>query len=135
MNKTLITIFSLLIIIGIVFISYKNINELEPPKYKTVKANKIEKLNEENHIVYFYQNNCPGCKKITPELNKFINNTKKEVYALNVNDSQNTDYVSQDMKIKETPTLIFYKNNREVYRKIGYMSYKDIKSSYDKINN
>ena len=79
-------------------------------------------------LVDFYADWCGPCKMAEPVLNKLADEFKGkvEIMKLNVDDNQE---ISQQYGVMSIPTVVLFKEGKEVERKIGYggeQGYRDI---------
>lgn len=68
-------------------------------------------------IIDFFADWCMPCQMLTPvlsELDKKYNNL--EIYKINVDESQTASMI---YGINAVPTMLFFKNGKEVERKVG----------------
>ena len=77
-------------------------------------------------LVNFYDEQCEPCKKITLLLHK-IDEENNELNLFKIDVKKNTG-MKEQLEITETPTLILYKNGRQVWRQTGLVSEAEIKS-------
>lgn len=70
---------------------------------------------------------CPPCKQQEPILEKFLQ-AHKNVTLLKVDGGNDTD-VMKAISAKGLPTLILYKNGKEVWRKQGVSSIEELENS------
>ncbi|MCH8646886.1 thioredoxin family protein [Staphylococcus lugdunensis] len=129
MKKLIITFVSVLIIIVIGLTLYSKLFKVEKPLYTKINTQQLKKKINDNEkfVVYLYQDNCSGCKRMKPIINEYIRKNKDKVFAIDVNKSENIDYLSNKIKLEKTPTFIFYENGREKERIVGQMSEEEIK--------
>lgn len=83
-------------------------------------------------IVDFYSDSCVVCKKIAPVLGDIEDDYegKLEVVKVNTNfDSQ----LSERYSVMSNPTLIVFKNQKELGRKVGAVSYDDLEEWFEKL--
>ncbi|MDK1716579.1 thioredoxin family protein [Dellaglioa algida] len=67
-------------------------------------------------IVFAIQDGCSYCKMVEPIVNEYAKKNDSIVYAIVTN--KETDYTeAEKYKIKGTPTLIFYRNGKEIFRR------------------
>lgn len=114
-NRFVITcIIVITILLGIIIIFKKDEQSyLIDTTYSEVK----EKINnKESFILYIHQTTCGACQAFLPRLNKVINSNKINVYALNLSNLEENDYIDFDntISIVGTPTIIFYENGIEL---------------------
>ncbi|MED5049253.1 thioredoxin family protein [Bacillus siamensis] len=114
----------------------ENINGLDTPykkekiHYETAKLlknNDYQRLilpkdlenslrNHSKVFVYFYSSTCTYCKKATPIVNLVSEKTHNDVKQFNLLEFEEG---WNKYKIEQTPTLILFKNNKEVKRLEG----------------
>ncbi|MDM5155661.1 thioredoxin family protein [Bacillus sp. DX1.1] len=124
-------IFSTAIILVFAVITF--ITNKEPKSEKTTSTEKInyyqnqikpEQLQQDlsNHkekIVYFYKTTCPHCLKVSPIVVPLAKNMNIDLQVMNLEEYQQ----GWDMfQIKGTPTIISYKNGKEMNRILGEQS-------------
>lgn len=81
---------------------------------------------EQTVIVDFWAEWCGPCRMLAPELEAFANeNTDIKVGKVNIDDE--TPLAIQ-YRVEVIPTLIVFKNGKEVNRSIGYVKKEQIKS-------
>ncbi|MGG3279569.1 thioredoxin family protein [Paenibacillus solani] len=121
MKKTITFCIATVIILLIAYYSINNLLNSELALYKQVPSTEIEKMIQENEtfIAYFYQKNCPSCKQIKPILNNFIEESGKDIFAVDINSDDHKNLLIQDFEIQGTPTVIFYKSGEEKFRFIS----------------
>lgn len=91
-----------------------------------------EKLKGKNAIVDFYANWCAPCKVIAKNLEEFdeLKDQNVTIYKVNID----KEYFLADMnKAKALPTLLFFKNGKEVKRTIGVQSSQKILELSEKL--
>lgn len=136
MLKKIVILLSSFIIIGsILYFSLPSLTSGERNKYTIISSDDIPSKIEiqEISVVYFFQNNCSSCKLVTPIINKYITSNNKKVYAIDINEDSNKNYITQELNIQGTPTVIFYKNGEEVDRFISVFTEIEFESMLDKI--
>lgn len=118
MKKILIIIFSLILISGILTVSIIKLLNTDIALYENTSTDKIQEMisNKETFIVYMYQKSCPSCQEVKPILNDYIKEDKATILAIDINSDKNKNYLSQDLNVKGTPTIIFYNNGIETGR-------------------
>ncbi|ANN35651.1 thioredoxin (plasmid) [Bacillus thuringiensis serovar coreanensis] len=129
MKKMLIFIIAILSIFALVII----LTNKETKNEKTTGTEQVnyyknqitpEQLQEDlsNHkekIVYFYKTTCPHCLRISPIVVPMAENMKINMQVLNLEEYKQ----GWDMfQIKGTPTIISYKDGKEVNRILGEQS-------------
>ncbi|HFK1464472.1 MULTISPECIES: thioredoxin family protein [Bacillus] len=129
MKKMLILIIAIVSIFALVII----LTNKETKNEKTTSTEQVnyyknqitpEQLQEDlsNHkekIVYFYKTTCPHCLRISPIVVPMAENMKINMQVLNLEEYKQ----GWDMfQIKGTPTIISYKDGKEVNRILGEQS-------------
>ena len=85
-----------------------------------------EKINEGTVVVDFYAKWCAPCKTLTPILNEVAEQLKGKVLFFKV-DIDNNHATAQTHKVTSVPTLILFKNGKEINRLIGLQKPEAIK--------
>lgn len=85
--------------------------------YKSIRSDRINEIIEVNNKVFilYYKVSCLPCSSLKEKLNDIIKKQKiKNIYAVDIED----DYFSDlsNITIKSTPTMILYKDKKEVKR-------------------
>ena len=93
----------------------------KPPIHKPPVGNSKLKL------VFFFADWFPPCKQMMPHIKEF-ERKHPNIYLEPVNIDHNQK-LAQKLGIKKIPTLIFYKNEKEVKRVIGFQNYLQIKKN------
>ncbi|HFK1785163.1 MULTISPECIES: thioredoxin family protein [Bacillus cereus group] len=129
MKKMLIFIIAILSIFALVII----LTNKETKNEKTTSTEQVnyyknqitpEQLQEDlsdhkEKIVYFYKTTCPHCLRVSPIVVPMAENMKINMQVLNLEEYKQ----GWDMfQIKGTPTIISYKDGKEVNRILGEQS-------------
>ncbi|WIG15356.1 thioredoxin family protein [Bacillus thuringiensis] len=129
MKKMLIFIIAILSIFALVII----LTNKETKNEKTTGTEQVnyyknqitpEQLQEDlsdhkEKIVYFYKTTCPHCLRVSPIVVPMAENMKINMQVLNLEEYKQ----GWDMfQIKGTPTIISYKDGKEVNRILGEQS-------------
>jgi thioredoxin 2 len=69
-------------------------------------------------LVDFYADWCGPCKMMAPVLDRFAQERAGELLVLQL-DTEQSRQVSQRFQIRSIPTLIIFRNGREVARELG----------------
>ncbi len=96
--------------------------------YVKIDASEINKYaSSKNYtIVYFYKENCSPCSKFKITLNDYIKRNDVKVYGVNINKERNGYFdLTDKYKLKYTPTVIKFKNKKEIKRIEGLVSNKN----------
>ncbi|MGZ0135360.1 thioredoxin family protein [Priestia megaterium] len=111
---------TLTIIISALIIGLILIMSLQYKKHSSVYADssslqvvQSEIQKEDSLYVYYYQNNCIHCQRVSPYLIPLGREQKDKFVYINI---QKYPKAWSGMGVKETPTLIRYKNHSEVDR-------------------
>lgn len=85
--------------------------------YKSIRSDRINEIIDTNDRVFilYYKVSCLPCSSLKEKLNDIIKKQKiKNIYAVDIED----DYFSNlsNITIKSTPTMILYKDKKEVKR-------------------
>lgn len=98
---------------------------------KTREIKEAEKLyeiiNNKDKLILidFYANWCGPCKVLSPILDKLAEDYTDNIIILKVDIEKNRDIV-KEYSIKSIPTIIFYKNEMIVDKKVGNLSRVEI---------
>lgn len=130
MKKIIIFCIATVTILLIAFYSINHLVESEPVMYKQVSSTEIEKKThgKESFIAYFYQKNCPSCKQIKPILNDFVEQSGKDIFAVDINSDDYKNLLIQDFNIQSTPTVIFYELGEEKFRFLSAFSKEEFEA-------
>ncbi|EEL51964.1 MULTISPECIES: thioredoxin family protein [Bacillus cereus group] len=116
-------------IIIVLFAAIFAVTKMESNKEKSYYTNKISsdeirKNNEEKkeQTIYFYQTGCVHCEKVTPVV---VPMTKDMNIDMKVIDILNDNPTWDEYKIEGTPTIIHFKDGKEVSRIHGEQSKED----------
>ncbi len=77
-------------------------------------------------LVDFYADWCGPCKKMAPILYK-IDQENTQLNLLKIDADKNTS-MTENLEVSEIPTMILYKNGKQVWRHTGLISEAEIKS-------
>ncbi len=138
MNIALIIILIIVIIfIGLIIINYYRLKKLpilpDSPNIKHLTANTFNQhIKGGIAIVDFWAEWCMPCKVMMPILNELANTThaKFKIYKVNVDQQR---YLAERFKIRNIPTLIIFKNGKEVKRLIGVKTKEQIVNEINKL--
>jgi thioredoxin len=88
----------------------------------------LAQATKENKLVFLdaYASWCGPCKKMAPILFK-IDEENKELNLLKIDADKNTS-MTENLEFAEIPTMILYKNGKQVWRHTGLISEAEIKS-------
>ena len=77
-------------------------------------------------LVDYYADWCAPCKKMAPTLMK-IDDERSDLTVVKIDADKNTSLV-ESFEVSEIPTLILYKNGRQIWRSTGIVTEEEIKS-------
>ncbi|MGH1020377.1 thioredoxin family protein [Bacillus mycoides] len=134
MKKILIFIFIALSALILIFLLTK---QKVPQKNTTnyyqnqIKINELQNdiVKQNEQFVYFYQTNCHYCQKISPIVIPMSKNLNINMKVLNL--EEETSGWNQ-FKIEGTPTIIHYKNGKEIDRIEGEHKEEEFKKWFNK---
>lgn len=82
-------------------------------------------------LVEFATASCPSCNFLSRTLKEIERNYKDDVYIYRVNiDSSN---LWKDFDIMSSPTILYFKNGKDVFRQIGLPNKKEIIDQIEKL--
>ena len=81
-------------------------------------------------LVSFYTTWCGTCNLLKPELEKFTRKYGELVEIIEINLDQDSHFIS-NFKIIRMPTLIFFRDGEEVWRKEGLVGAEEIHSMFE----
>lgn len=67
-------------------------------------------------VVVFSKPSCPFCTFIKPHIRSAVQSSPKNITLVEYNILSNPDYYKKTYKFSTVPTVIYYKNGKEVYR-------------------
>lgn len=89
-------------------------------------------LNDERLVLIdFYAPWCGPCKKMAPYLAE-MSEEKKAVLAIHKINADENEAIAKTMQIEALPTLFLYKNKKEVWKHVGYISKEDLEKIISK---
>lgn len=127
---------SIVVIIGIIVVSLFlfSLNQLfnnELHLYEIIDTQTVEakKQDNEDFIIYLYQEQCAPCEQVRPIINEYIeDNNVDNIYAVDVNNSDNVLNSVIDYEITMTPTIISFTNGNEAQMIEGAFTQQDFES-------
>lgn len=69
---------------------------------------------------------CGPCKKMAPYIEKMKEELKDKVTIIKIDADENRS-LCEELKIEGLPTLILYKNKKEVWKNLGFISEEDLR--------
>ncbi|WP_163093572.1 thioredoxin family protein [Bacillus cereus] len=99
-----------------------------------IKVNELQNnlLKKDEKLVYFYQTNCSYCKKVSPIIIPMAKELDIDMKTLNLEKEPNGWNL---FKIEGTPTIIHYKNGKEIDRIEGEYKEEEFKIWFQKNTN
>ena len=77
-----------------------------------------KEIQEEIILVDFYASWCPPCKMLAPVLEEVASSRKYVVGKINIDENIE---IAKKYNVESVPTLIVFKNGKEVDKEVGYM--------------
>ncbi|MEC2709757.1 thioredoxin family protein [Bacillus thuringiensis] len=134
MKKILVFSLFVILLFGVIFL-VMNKNKEEVP-VKEYYKNKISQeqlqqdiLDKKEKIIYYYQTHCSHCAKVSPIVIPMAEEMKIDMQVMNL---EEYDSAWDQFKIKGTPTIIHYKDGKELNRIEGEQSEEDFESWFRK---
>lgn len=78
-------------------------------------------------VVDFYSDSCVACKKLAPALGNLEDNFEGKLDIVKVNTNFDTP-LSEEYHVMSNPTVLLFKDGKEVGRKVGAVSYQDLEA-------
>jgi thiol-disulfide isomerase/thioredoxin len=106
------------------------VKQLGDPNYQNIIVPKQleEKIkNKENFFVYFFSPTCPHCEYTTPRLNPIANELNVKLEQFNLLEFPEG---WQKYNIQYTPTLVYYREGKEVERMVGGLKEPNTSDGY-----
>jgi thioredoxin 1 len=76
-------------------------------------------------LVDFNATWCGPCRRMAPFLEEISNEQKDKMELLKIDDDENSS-LAKELKIEGLPTLILYKNGKEVWKQEGFIEKEDL---------
>lgn len=76
----------------------------------------------EYDLLYFSTSTCTPCKILKPIVEKVTTEENKKVLFYTIDKEINGMDVANEYAIQNVPTIVFFKNGEEIFRKIGTIS-------------
>lgn len=134
MKKILIFILITISILVLIFLTTTKTDSKESTTnyyQNKIKTNELQNdiLKQDEKFIYFYQTNCHYCKKTSPIV---IPMTKKLNINMEVLNLEKEPNGWNQFKIEGTPTIIHYKNGKEIDRIEGEYTEEEFKEWFNK---
>lgn len=78
-------------------------------------------------LIDFYAQWCGPCKKMAPFLEKMKISEKNKLEIIKIDADQHKS-LCEELKIESLPTLLYYKNSKEVWKHLGFITEKNLKT-------
>ncbi|MGE7868007.1 thioredoxin family protein [Bacillus paramycoides] len=134
MKKSILSILISVIAIAILIFVF-NSKSLEKPSYNNISLQKYQMKIQSNDdfMMYVYKTTCGVCQEMKPSINEAIKEEKVNLIAMNADEKENIDRkFFEEQKLEKSPTLLYYKNGKEVERLEGFHSKKELKEFMDR---
>jgi len=98
---------------------------------KYINQNEFEKevLTKGNVIVDFYSTECPPCEALSPKFELFAENYNDKIKFIKIFRQENRE-LSDKLKVKSSPTVLFYKDGKETAPRLnGAIKKKELKET------
>lgn len=124
MSLTLIIILSIVVaFIALIVYNYRRLKKMpavvDNPNIKHLTANTFNQYTKGGiAVVDFWAEWCMPCKMMSPVLNELSNDEKLDVKVYKVNVDQQRP-LAEKFRIKSIPSLLIFKNGKEVKRIVG----------------
>lgn len=98
-----------------------------------INSTDFEKILMDNEFVLvdFFATWCPPCKMLAPILEQ-ISNERNDILVLKVNIDEFKS-IADKYDIHAVPTLVFFKNNEEVKRNLGFIGKDQIEQMIEEL--
>ncbi|WAW13981.1 thioredoxin [Peptostreptococcus equinus] len=83
-------------------------------------------------VIDFFATWCGPCNMLGPVFADLAEERKDDAYFAKVDIDQSME-LAQEYKVSTVPTVIFFKDGKEVHREIGFMPKEKISSNLDSI--
>ncbi len=97
-------------------------------KQMTIEEYNQQIAGKEYVLVDFGAEWCPPCKKMEPIINEFAA-SNKNIFFLKIDGGIHTDLMKQ-LNVEGIPTLLFFKNSTEVWRKNGVVEKEELNNMF-----
>ena len=94
-----------------------------------MSLNEYQKIIASNQtvVIDFYAEWCGPCKKMAPYLDKMTTELKNKVTIVRIDVDKN-ELLANQLKIDALPTIIVFKNKKESWKQVGYITENELKS-------
>jgi len=81
-------------------------------------------------VVDFYADWCPPCQILHPLLEEISEKYREKIKFTRVNIGE-SEKIAQDYNINSIPTLVFFKNGKEIKRIVGLVGKEEIENNLE----
>lgn len=130
----MIILFMVVLVIGVIALIENNNDKENADLYQNeISLTDFKKLstNEEDLVVYFYQTDCIYCKQTTPIVVPLAKEMDMDLKVFNLQEKEEGWNL---YKIEGTPTIIHYKNGREISRVSGQQDKETFKKWFESLD-
>lgn len=106
-------------------VSYAADSEKHTKPIKLTTDNYIQEITEGVVLVDFWAAWCAPCRKLSPVLNQIAKEGKLNIKIGKINVDSNKPF-ALSMDVKTLPTMILYKDGKEIMRFSGFYSKEDL---------
>lgn len=99
-------------------------------KYLEKEKDFKDEIKDGNVLLDFYADWCGPCKMLGLSLED-LNEEREELKILKVNVDK-FENIAREYSVMSIPTLIMYKNGKEINKEVGFLSTEDLKQFIDK---
>lgn len=99
-------------------------------KYLEKEKDFKDEIKDGNVLLDFYADWCGPCKMLGLSLED-LNEEREELKILKVNVDK-FENIAREYSVMSIPTLIMYKNGKEINKEVGFLSLEDLKQFIDK---
>ncbi len=103
---------------------------MEQTKQLPSNFEELLESHEKPILVDFWAEWCPPCKMLNPIITQIAKDWKERVTVIKINIDEKNEIASR-YGISSIPTLILFKNGKEVKRSLGAMSLVSLKNTYE----
>lgn len=106
--------------------------EKEDKSIQDLSISDFDSMLNQNNLVFadFHTLWCMPCRKISPIIDELKEEYIKSVQILRI-DMDNSELLAESFEIKAVPTLILFKNSKEIWRHTGLISKEELTQLLD----
>lgn len=100
----------------------------KPAKAEGMTMAEFQKLvqSDKKVLIDIYAEWCGPCKKMAPYLEKMKTELKGQMTIVKI-DADKNQQLAQELKVEGLPTLFYFKDGKQVWSNLGYISEEDLK--------